>query len=150
MTRIRIGAEAHGPYDAMAAFDRSIDVDSRLGELIKIRASQINGCAYCIDMHTYQARRGGETDRRMHALAAWHESHLFSPRERAALALTDAITRISDGGVPDDVYETAAGQFNGPELAHVVMAIVAINAWNRIAVSTRATYEPPRDDASVV
>ena len=137
--------EARDAYRAMAALDRSIEFDPQLRELVKIRASQINGCAYCIDMHTHEARRAGESDRRMHAVAAWRESPLFSARERAALALTDAITRISERGVPDEVYEAAADQFTQPELAELVMAIVAINAWNRIAVTTGITYDPPHD-----
>src|SRR5438270_1471412 len=89
-TRFSIAREARDAYRAMAAFDRSIEFDPRLHELVKIRASQINGCAYCIDMHTYEARRAGESDRRMHALAAWRESPLFDARERAALAVTEA------------------------------------------------------------
>lgn len=135
--------EAREAYRAMTAFDRSIDFDSDLRELIKIRSSQINGCAYCIDMHTYEARQAGESDRRMHAVAAWRESPLFSARERAALALTEATTRISETGVPDDIYNVAAGQFTKSELAQLVMAIVAINAWNRIAITTGGSYDPP-------
>jgi AhpD family alkylhydroperoxidase len=137
--------EAREAYRAMAAFDRSIDFDPSLRELVKIRASQINGCAYCIDMHTHDARHAGESDRRMLALAAWRESPLFSARERAALALTDAITRIADSGVPDEIYEVAAAEFEQGELAHLVMAIVAINAWNRIAISTGIRFDPPED-----
>jgi AhpD family alkylhydroperoxidase len=144
-TRTSFAREAREPYRAMAAFDRSIDLDPQLRELIKIRASIINGCAYCIDMHTYEARRAGESDRRMHALAAWRESPLFSSRERAALALTDSITLIGDDGVPDDVYAVAASEFDSSELAQLAMAIVAINAWNRIAVTSRITFEPPAE-----
>jgi AhpD family alkylhydroperoxidase len=142
-SRMTMSHQAPEAYRAMAAFDRSIQIDLQLRELVKIRASQINGCAFCIDMHTDQARRAGESDRRMHAVGAWHESPLFSPRERAALALTDAVTNISQHGVPDEVYAAAAAQFTQAELAQLVMAIAAINSWNRIAVTTRMIYEPP-------
>jgi AhpD family alkylhydroperoxidase len=137
--------EAREAYRAMAAFDRSVEADPRLRELIKIRASIVNGCAYCVDMHTFEARRAGESERRMHAVAAWRESPLFDARERAALALTDAVTRIADGGVPDDVYEAAAREFDPGELANLVMAIAAINSWNRIAVTAGSVFEPPSD-----
>lgn len=128
-------------YRAMAAFDRSIELDPSLRELVKIRASQINGCAYCIDMHTRAARKAGESEQRLYALAAWRESPLFSARERAALELTDTITRIADQGVPDTVYARAASQFAADELAQLILAIVAINAWNRVAVSSGIVYE---------
>jgi AhpD family alkylhydroperoxidase len=142
-TRLSMAHEARDAYRAMASFDRSIEFDPSLRELVKIRASQINGCAYCIDMHTHEARRAGESDRRMHALAAWHESPLFTARERAALALTDSITSIAERGVPDDVYAAAVEHFSQPEMAQLVMAIVAINAWNRIAVTSGMHYDLP-------
>jgi AhpD family alkylhydroperoxidase len=111
--------------------------DPKLHELIKLRASYINGCAYCIDMHTKDARELGETEGRLYALAAWRESTFFSDRERAALAVTDAVTLLPEAGLPDDVYEEALEQFGEDELAQLIMAIVVINAWNRVAVSTR-------------
>lgn len=140
--RISLVAEARGAYRAMGAFDRSIEFDPALRELVKIRASQLNGCAYCIDMHTRAARKAGESEQRLYALAAWRESPLFTPRERAALELADAITRIGERGVPDDLYECAAAEFAPSELANLILAIAAINAWNRIAVASGMTSTP--------
>ena len=137
--RVGLAGETPAAYRAMAAFDRSIEFDSSLRELVKIRASQINGCAYCIDKHTRAARTAGESERRLYALSAWRVP-LFTPRERAAFELTDAITRIGDRGVPDAVYETAAAQFPPCELANLMLAIVAINAWNRVAVSSGMVF----------
>jgi len=128
---------APDPYQAMVAFDNSIDFDPRLRELVKIRASQLNGCAYCLDMHTRVARDAAEDERRLATLAGWHESPFFTPRERAALALTDAVTRLGDHGVSDAVWAEAAEHFDEAELAQLLWAIVAINAWNRIGVTTR-------------
>jgi AhpD family alkylhydroperoxidase len=112
-------------------------LDPKLVELVKIRASQINGCAFCLNMHVVEARDGGESDARMHVLAAWHESPYFTPRERAALAWTDALTRIEQSHVPDEVFAEASAEFDENELAQLTSAIVAINSWNRIAVAYR-------------
>ena len=139
--RMAAGALAPAVYKAMAAFDRSIDLDPALRELIKIRASQLNGCAYCLDMHTRDARAAGEDERRLATLAGWRESPFFTERERAALALTDAVTRLGEHGVTDEVWDDAAAHFDEPELAQVVWAIVAINSWNRIAVATHLLPE---------
>ena len=141
--RLNLRKETFEAYRAMAAFDRSIELDPTLRELVKIRASQINGCAYCIDMHTRAARKAGESEQRLYALAAWRESPLFTPRERAALQLTDAVTKIADDGVPDTVYQHAADVFSTGELANLILAITAINAWNRIAVSSGMLYTEP-------
>jgi len=141
--RLDLRKETSEAYRAMAAFDRSIELDPTLRELVKIRASQINGCAYCIDMHTRAARKAGESEQRLYALAAWRESPLFTPRERAALQLTDAVTKIADDGVPDTVYQHAADVFSTGELANLILAITAINAWNRIAVSSGMVYTEP-------
>jgi len=138
--RVDIAGRARDAYRAMAAFDRSIEFDPGLRELVKIRASQINGCAYCIELHTRDARKAGESERRIYALSAWHESPLFSDRERAALALTDAITRIAHAGLPEAVYEQAAEHFGEEELANLILAITAINAWNRIAISSGIVF----------
>ena len=119
--------------------------DKALLELMRIRASQINGCAYCIDMHTKDARARGETEQRIYGLSAWRETPYYTERERAALALTEAITLVSESRVGDDVYEQAAKQFTEEELAQLISLVVTINAWNRIAVTTRITpgeYEP--------
>ena len=112
-------------------------LDPKLVELVKIRASQINGCAFCLNMHVVEAREGGESDARMHVLAAWHESPYFTPRERAALAWTEALTRIEQSHVPDEVFAEASAEFDEKELAQLTAAIVAINSWNRIAVAYR-------------
>jgi len=121
-------------------------VERPLHELVKIRASQINGCAYCIDMHTKDARLAGETEQRIYALNAWRETPFFNDRERAALEWTEAVTRLADTHVPDDVHERVSRHFNEDELVTLTFAIVVINSWNRLAVSFRApagTYQPP-------
>jgi AhpD family alkylhydroperoxidase len=121
-------------------------VERPLYELVKIRASQMNGCAYCIDMHTKDARLAGETEQRIYALNAWRETPFFNDRERAALEWTEAVTRLADTHVPDDVHERVSRQFNEDELVTLTFAVVVINSWNRLAVSFRApagTYQPP-------
>jgi AhpD family alkylhydroperoxidase len=110
-------------------------LDKKLKELIKIRASQINGCAYCIDMHTQDARKMGETEKRIYLLNAWKETDLYTEEERAALQLTEEITLISHGGVSDATYERAVALFGEEQYVQLTMAIVAINAWNRLAIS---------------
>jgi AhpD family alkylhydroperoxidase len=127
----------------------SSEVEARLErplfELVKIRASQMNGCAYCIDMHTKDARAAGETEQRIYALNAWRETPFFSDRERAALEWTEAVTRVADTHVPDEIYERVARHFKEAELVALTFAVVAINSWNRLAVSFRApagTYQP--------
>jgi AhpD family alkylhydroperoxidase len=138
--RVDIAGSARDAYRAMAAFDRSIELDPALRELVKIRASQINGCAYWIELHTRDARKAGESERRIYALSAWRESPLFCDRERAALALTDTITRIADAGLSETVFEQAAEHFAEEELANLILAITAINAWNRIAISSGVVF----------
>jgi AhpD family alkylhydroperoxidase len=134
---------------AMREVQRYVDhcgLDKKLLELVKLRASQINGCAYCVDMHSKDARVLGETEQRLYAVAVWREAPFFSERERAALAWTEVVTLLSSSGVPDDVYQLARGQFSEKELVDLTMAIIAINSWNRLAVSFRAvagTYQPP-------
>ena len=113
-------------------------------ELVKIRASQLNGCAYCIDMHTKDARAAGETEQRIYALNAWRETPFFTERERAALAWVEAVTRIGSG-VPDDLYAETRKQFSEKELVDLIWAVAAINAWNRVAISFRSVpgaYQP--------
>ncbi len=124
---------------------RESGLERSLYELVKIRASQINGCAYCIDMHTKDARIAGETEQRIYALSAWRETPFYSERERAALAWTEALTLISENDVPDDLYETVSKQFSEKEMVDLTMAIIAINGWNRLAISFRTvpgTYMP--------
>ena len=134
--RLAVGRSAPNPYRAMDAFDRSIDVEPRLRELIRIRASQLNGCAYCLDEHTRDARAAGEGDRRLATLGGWSASIFFTARERAALALTDQVTLIGQHGVSDTVWAEATAHFDDAEMAQLLWAIIAINAWNRIAVAT--------------
>jgi AhpD family alkylhydroperoxidase len=112
-------------------------LEQPLLELIKLRASLINGCAYCVDMHTKVARSLGETEQRLHAVSVWRETPFFSERERAALAWTEAVTLVSKGHVPDDAYELARLQFTEKELVDLTLAVVAINAWNRLAIAFR-------------
>ncbi|MBX5483289.1 MAG: carboxymuconolactone decarboxylase family protein [Myxococcaceae bacterium] len=123
-------------YKAMQALERTIQVEPTIRHLIKVRASILNGCAYCVDMHTKLARKDGETEQRLYAVATWHEAPFFTPRERAALALTDEVTRI-EGRVPRDVWDFAAKHFTPEELANLVWAIAAINTWNRVVVAMR-------------
>ncbi|MFH9237855.1 carboxymuconolactone decarboxylase family protein [Streptomyces anulatus] len=112
-------------------------LDPALVELVQIRASHLNRCAYCLHMHTTDARKAGESEDRLHMVAVWQEAeHFFTEREQAALALTDAVTRIGDAGVPDEVYDRAAAHFDEEELAHLLALILTINTWNRIALST--------------
>jgi AhpD family alkylhydroperoxidase len=129
-------------YEAMVGLERYLArsaLPKSLLELVKLRASQINGCAFCVDMHSADAKARGESDERLHAVAVWQDAPFFTERERAALALTEAATRLSEGGdrVPDEVWQRAAKHFDEHELAQLVMAIATINAWNRIGVATR-------------
>ena len=126
-------------------------IERPLRELVKLRASLLNGCAYCIDMHTKDARACGETEQRLYALAAWHEAPFYSERERAALAWTDSVTRVGETRVPDDVFDAARAQFSAAELVDLTMAIVTINGWNRIAISFRSevgSYQPRETPAT--
>jgi AhpD family alkylhydroperoxidase len=146
--RLSLGKTAPAVYGAIDALDSSVDLDPALRELVRIRASQINGCAYCIDSHSLEARRGGESERRIWALTAWRETPFFSDRERAALALTEALTRLPENGVPDDVYDVAARHFPAQELGNLIGAIIAINAWNRVGVATALAPPAKVDEAA--
>ena len=130
-----------GLGQAMLALQHQVEtsgLEHSLLELVKIRTSQINGCAYCLDMHTKDARALGETEQRLYALSAWRETPFFSDRERAALEWTEAVTRVSEGHVPDAVYKAVAPHFKEAELVALTFAVVAINSWNRLAISFRA------------
>ncbi len=116
----------------------SSGLEQSLIELVKTRASQINGCAYCINMHTQDARKHGETEQRLYLLNAWREAPVYSERERAALAWTDAVTLISETHAPDDVYQEVRAHFSEAETVNLTMLIATINAWNRLAISFRA------------
>ena len=138
--RLKIYKTSPVLYDAMMALSTAAakDIEPELGELIKIRASQINHCAFCLDMHTRDARKHGVSDQKLDVLAAWEEAgDLFTERERAALALTEAITELGDGHVSDEVYARAAAVFTERELGQVIAMALTINAWNRIGVTTR-------------
>ena len=143
---------APGVSQAMSGLERTIHesgLEPSLLELVKTRASQINGCAFCLDMHTKDARARGETEQRLYALSAWRETPFYTERERAALAWTEAVTLVSETRIPDDVYELARGQFNEQELAYLTLAVIAINGWNRLAISFRTvpgTYQPRKTD----
>jgi AhpD family alkylhydroperoxidase len=151
----RLGFDAFAPAfaKAMAALDHAAVGQAQdaglapsLRELVRLRASQLNGCAYCVDMHAKDARAAGDEDRRLDALAVWREAPFFSDTERAALDLAEAITLCAEGHVPAPTWETAARQFGPGELAALVCLVVAVNGWNRIGAATRAwlpgTYEP--------
>jgi len=122
---------------SISAAVKETGFDRKIVELVKIRASQMNGCAFCLHMHVAEARAIGETDDRIHLLSAWRESPFFTPRERAALAWTEALTRIDQGHVPDEVFAEASAEFDEAELAQLTSMIIAINSWNRIAISYR-------------
>ncbi|WP_178379019.1 carboxymuconolactone decarboxylase family protein [Streptomyces sp. NBRC 110465] len=142
--RMNFAAVSPQVFNAVLALDAAAreGLDPVLLELVQIRASQLNRCAYCIDYHTADARRAGETEERMHQLSAWEESSLYTGKERAALALTEAVTLLP-GGVPDPVYEAAARHFEEKELAQLIALVLTVNAWNRMNVTTRKTPGTP-------
>jgi AhpD family alkylhydroperoxidase len=141
------------PYQAMLALEKylaSCGLDHKFVHLLKLRASQINGCAFCIDMHSIDARAAGETEQRLYALNAWRETPFFSDRERAGLAWIEAVTLVAQTHVPDEVYEEALAHFSEKEIVDLTYLAMTINAWNRLAVATRAMpgrYRPARTTA---
>lgn len=142
----KIAPEPFKAMLALSAATKNCSLEPKLLELVKIRASQINGCAYCLDMHTQDARALGETEQRLHLVSAWREAPFYTDRERAALAWTEAVTKVSDTHVPDDVYDEVRARFSEKEAVELNWAVVTINAWNRLAVSFRipaGTYTPP-------
>jgi AhpD family alkylhydroperoxidase len=147
--RLRYGKAFPEGVHALQELGRVITaagLELSLVELVKTRASQLNGCAYCIDMHTKDARAAGETEQRLYALSAWEETPFFTPRERAALAWTEAITNIQQGHAPDAVYEELQKEFNEKEIAALTFSIGQINFWNRVSIGFRVepgTYQPP-------
>lgn len=146
--RINVLAVAPGLIKAMGGLETylgSCGLEHELLDLVKLRASQINGCAYCIDMHWKDLRAAGASEQRLYGLDAWEESPYYSERERAALEWTEAVTRVSEGHVPDEVYERVRQHLSEKELADLTLAVAAINAWNRLAISLRAVpgrYQP--------
>jgi len=147
--RLDVPKVAPEVYRAMLALEACVHqsgLESSLLELVKTRSSQINHCAYCLDMHTKDARAHGETEQRLYTLPAWRETPFFTERERAALAWTESLTLVAETQVPDDVYDVARQHFSEKELADLTLAIVAINGWNRLAIAFRkeaGTYQPP-------
>ena len=151
--RLNLDEHAAGFARAMGQLDRAatkeldrVDLDHRLRELVRIRASQLNGCAYCIDMHTKDARAIGETEQRLYALPAWAETPYFTDRERAALAFTESVTLLARDHVPAAAYDAVAARFSPDEVAALLCLITTINAWNTLAVASRAwvpgSYQP--------
>jgi AhpD family alkylhydroperoxidase len=138
--RIDLMRVTPGIIQAMLGLERQVrtsSLDGTLLDLVRMRASQLNGCAYCLDMHTKDARAGGETEQRLYALPAWRATPFYSARERAALDWTEALTLVSETHVPDDVYERVREQFTEDELMHLSLAVVSINGWNRLNVAAR-------------
>ena len=138
--RIDLTHVTPGIIQAMLGLERQVrhaGLEERLLDLVRMRASQINGCSYCLDMHSKDARANGETEQRLYGLSAWRETPYYSERERAALEWTEALTLVSESHVPDAVFERVREQFSEDELAHLSLAIVAINGWNRLNVAAR-------------
>jgi len=144
-SRIQLQAVASKQFGAMYRLESTIETEERLANLVKTRASQVNGCAYCVDMHWKDARAAGETEERLYSLSMWRESPLYEEHERAALALAEAITLVADSHVPDEVWERAEAHFGEDELAQLIFTISAVNAWNRLMITARVEpghYEP--------
>jgi AhpD family alkylhydroperoxidase len=139
-----VAPAASRAQSALDEYVRTCGLDAGLLELVKLRASWINGCSYCLQEHSHDALEGGERIERLFQLGAWSESPVFTPRERAALAWTDAVTLVHAGHVPEEVYERARSQFNEKELVDLTWAIVAINGWNRMSISFRGQPEIPK------
>ena len=147
-SRLNYGKVAPGTYEAMDALDRYLQdcsLEKALLMLVQLRASQLNGCAYCLDMHWKDLRAIGDTEQRLYSLDAWRECPYYSERERAALEWTEAVTMITNGRVPDAVYAAVRPQFSERELSDLTLAVAAINAWNRLCIAGRltpGTYQP--------
>jgi AhpD family alkylhydroperoxidase len=142
--RMQLGGLVPRQLGALQRFGAT-ELDPTIGHLVEMRASQMNGCAFCLDMHSKDARAAGEDEARLHLLPAWRESPAYTGRERAALALTEAVTALERGGVPDAVWDEASARFDEEELAALVVTIAAINTWNRLQITTKAEpghYQP--------
>jgi AhpD family alkylhydroperoxidase len=141
----RAAPEAFAAMGGLESYVRRCGLPQTLLELVRMRVSQINGCAHCLDMHSKDARANGETEQRLYVLSAWRETTFYDERERAALEWTEAVTRIFESGVPDELYERARQQFSEKELVDLTLAVIAINGWNRLAIPFRApvgSYQP--------
>jgi AhpD family alkylhydroperoxidase len=149
--RLDYKAVSPAAFKAMLGMEtcvRGSGLEHSLLELVKMRVSQINGCAYCLDMHSKDARAAGETEQRLHLLAAWREAPLYSPRERAALAWAEAVTLVATNDLPDALYAQVHAEFNEKAIVDLTLAIITINGWNRLAVGFRAevgSYQPPAE-----
>lgn len=147
--RLDYKAVSPAVYRAMLKMETTVHesgLESSLLELVKMRASQINRCAYCLDMHSKDARAAGETEQRLHLLAAWQEAPMYSPRERAALAWTEAVTLVATSDLSDELYEQVQAEFDEKEIADLTLAIITINGWNRVNAAFRGevgNYQPP-------
>jgi AhpD family alkylhydroperoxidase len=137
LSAAKIAPDGYKTLVGVEIYLRQCGLEHRLIELVKMRASQINGCAYCLDVHSRDARRAGETEQRLYLLDAWEEASLYTPRERAALAWTDAVTRIADTHAPDDAYGALQAQFTDKEIVDLTILVGMINLWNRVAISFR-------------
>ena len=148
---LKFAPEAQRAMYGLEKYLAACGLEHKLLHLLKLRASQINGCAYCIDMHSKDARAGGDTEMRLYALNAWRETPFFTPRERAALAWTESLTLISENHAPDEIYDATLKEFNEQELVDLTYAIATINAWNRLAIAMRAVpgeYQPAERKAA--
>jgi AhpD family alkylhydroperoxidase len=146
-----VAPEGIRALSGLEGYIRSCGLEARLLDMVKTRASQLNRCAYCIDMHTKDARAAGETEQRLYALSAWQDTPFYTDRERAALAWTEAVTLVSQGSVPDGLYEEVRRHFSEKELVDLTLALVAINGWNRLGISFRTvpgTYHPRKKAGS--
>lgn len=144
---LKLSPGGYRPMQDLEQYIHQSGLEESLLHLIRLRASQINGCAYCLDMHWKDLKSIGETDQRLYELNAWEESPFYSDRERAALAWTEAVTRVADSHVPDEIYERVRQHFSEKEMADLTLAVATINAWNRLAISARTTpgtYEVPK------
>ena len=141
----RLAPDAMKTMMAMERYVRGSELEHSLIELVKLRASYMNGCAFCVDMHSKDARIAGETEQRIYAVPVWRETPFFSPRERAALAWTESVTNLGGSDVPDELYDEARTHFSELELVNLTMAVIAINGWNRLSVAFRTvpgSYQP--------
>ena len=142
---VKAAPDGVGVLRQLERYLKEAGLEPDLMELVKLRASQINGCAYCIDMHTKDARSQGENEQRLYGVTAWRETPFYSERERAALAWTESVTRISEDQVPEEIYQQVKQHFTERELVDLTLAVIAINAWNRLAISFRTpvgSYQP--------
>ena len=156
MARIDYGKVAPAAVRAVYGLEqyvRSSSLEHELIELVKLRASYMNGCAYCVDMHTKDARVAGETEQRLYAVPLWHETPFYTERERAALAFTEAVTAMGPGGISDELFERTRAHFSEAELVDLTMAVITINSWNRLAVTFRTepgSYQPTQAATAAV